>query len=273
MSLRFGVYGWVDKEIIEEVQNFEDLKMVDKVYFENSLAEQLKVKGHSLDEMTGDDGIDFVMSVGGDGTLLRLLDSIDIPVLGVNTGTLGFLTSTDIFDIKDALKKIDQGDYFVDKRMKLDVFLNGEKERECVNEVVVHSDKIAKLREIELIYGGKLIDRFRADGLIISTPTGSTSYGLSSGGPIVNPELDVFISVPIASFDLDAKPHVLPSDRSIEIRLPEREKTCLMVLDGQKECIVGQEDTIEVKKSDNRAKFIRFEDDFYERVKKKLVKR
>jgi len=272
MSLRFGVYGLADEDVIEEIKPLQDLAVVDEVYFENYLAERLGVKGHSLDEMI-EEGIDFVMSVGGDGTLLRLLQTIDIPALGVNTGTVGFLTSTEISDVKRALKKIDQGEYFVDKRMKLDVLLNGEKESECVNEMVVHSDKIAKLREIELIYGDKLIDRFRADGLIISTPTGSTSYGLSSGGPIVHPDLDVFISVPIASFDLDAKPHVLPSNRSVEIRLTEKEKTCLMVMDGQKECIVGKDDTIEVKKSDNRAKFIRFEDDFYEKVKKKLVKR
>ncbi|MFW6064522.1 MAG: NAD(+)/NADH kinase [Candidatus Natronoplasma sp.] len=272
MSLRFGVYGLVDEEVIEEIKPLQDHEVVEKVYFENPLAERLAVKSYSLDEMI-EEGIDFVMSVGGDGTLLRLLQIIDIPALGVNTGTVGFLTSTEISDVKRALEKIDQGEYFVDKRMKLDVLLNGKKESGCVNEMVVHSDKIAKLREIELIYGDKLIDRFRADGLIISTPTGSTSYGLSSGGPIVNPELDVFISVPIASFDLDAKPHVLPSNTSVEIRLTEEEKTCLMVMDGQKECIVGKDDTIEVKKSDNRAKFIRFEDDFYEKVKKKLVKR
>jgi len=272
MSLRFGVYGLVDDDLIEKIKSLQDLEVVDEVYFEKSLAERLGVKGHSLDEMI-DEEIDFVMSVGGDGTLLKLLQIIDIPALGVNTGTVGFLTSTEISEVKRALEKIDQGEYFVDKRMKLDVLLNGEKESECVNEVVVHSDKIAKLRKIELIYGDKLIDRFRADGLIISTPTGSTSYGLSSGGPIVNPELDVLISVPIASFDLDAKPHVLPSIRSVEIRLTEKEKTCLMVMDGQKECIVGKDDTIEVKKSEKRAKFIRFEDDFYEKVKKKLVKR
>ncbi len=272
MSLRFGVYGLVDKNIIEDIRDLKDLPIVDEIYFVNTMAEKLDVDGYSLDEILEKE-IDFVMSIGGDGTLLRLLQRIDLPALGVNTGTVGFLTTTEISDVQEALEKIDQNDYFVDKRMKLDVFLNGEKESECVNEMVVHSDKIAKLREIELIYGDKLIDRFRADGLIISTPTGSTSYGLSSGGPIVNPELDVFISVPIASFDLDAKPHVLPSGRSIEIRLPEKEKTCLMVMDGQKECIVGEEDKIEVKKSDSRAKFIRFEDDFYEKVKKKLVKR
>ncbi len=272
MSLRFGVYGLVDKGIIDELSRLEDLQMVDEVYFEKTLAEQLEVAGHSLEEMVEEE-IDFVMSVGGDGTLLRLLQIIDIPALGVNTGTVGFLTSTEISEVEDALEKIDRGDYFVDERMKLDVLLNGEKESECVNEMVVHSDKIAKLREIELIYGDKLIDRFRADGLIISTPTGSTSYSLSAGGPIVNPELDVFVSAPIASFDLDAKPHVLPSDRCVEIKLPEKEKTCLMVMDGQKECIVGKDDTIKVKKSDSRAKFIRFENDFYEKVKKKLVKR
>ncbi len=269
MSLRFGVYGLVDKETAKKVESLEELDIVDKIYFEHSLAENLNVKGLSLDDMKGK--IDFMMTVGGDGTLLKLLQNIDMPALGVNTGNVGFLTTTEVSEIKNALKRIDRDEYFLDKRMKLDVFLNGKKECECVNEMVVHSDKIAKLREIKLIYGDKMIDCFRADGVIISTPTGSTSYCLSSGGPIVNPKLDVYISVPIASFDLDAKPHVLPSDKPIEISLTERK--CLMVMDGQKERVVGHEDTIKVKKSDSRAKFIRFEDDFYEKVKKKLVKR
>ncbi|MBS3817683.1 MAG: NAD(+)/NADH kinase [Candidatus Thermoplasmatota archaeon] len=272
MSLRFGIYGLVDEELIEEIDSLEDHEVVDEVYFESSMADFLGVEGYSLQEMI-DNGIDFVMSIGGDGTLLRLMQRIDIPALGVNTGTVGFLTTIEISNVVEALEKIDRDDYFIEKRMKLDVILNGEKECDCVNEVVVHSDKIAKLRKIELRYGDKLLDSFRADGVIISTPTGSTSYAMSAGGPIVNPALDVFVSVPIASFDLDAKPHVLPSDKSVEIRLPEEEKTCLMVMDGQSECIVGQDDTIEVKKSDNRAKFISFEDDFYEKVKKKLVRR
>ena len=114
MSLRFGVYGLVDKKIIEELRDLKDLQIVDEMYFVDCLADKLNVEGYSLDEMIKKE-IDFVMSVGGDGTLLRLLQSTDIPALGVNTGTVGFLTTIEISDVQEALKKIDQDDYFVDK--------------------------------------------------------------------------------------------------------------------------------------------------------------
>ncbi len=272
MTLNFGVYGLGNEEIVENVNSLGDHPVVGNVYFEHSIADRLGVEGYSIDDMTDRD-IDFIMSVGGDGTLLRLMQKIDIPALGVNTGTLGFLTSVEISEVGKALEKIDRGDHFIDKRMKQDVLLNGEKKGECTNEAVIHSDKIAKLREIEIDYGDKRIDRFRGDGLIISTPTGSTSYAMSVGGPIINPTLDVFVSVPIASFDLEAKPHVLPTEEPVKINLMEKEKSCLMVLDGQKEFIVGNEDKIEIVKSESKAKFIRTEEDFYRRIRKKLVKR
>ncbi len=272
MTLSFGVYGLGKDEIVEEVATFGDYSVVDNIYYEHSIADKLDIEGYSIDEIE-DKEIDFIMSVGGDGTLLRLMQEVEIPALGVNTGTVGFLTSVEISNVKEALEKIDRDEHFIDERMKLDVILNGEKKGVCTNEAVVHSDKIAKLREIEIDYGDTCIDKFRGDGLIIATPTGSTSYAMSVGGPIINPQLDVFVSVPIASFDLEAKPHVLPTEKPIKIHLTEREKSCLLVLDGQKEFIVGQEDSIKIVKSESKAKFIRTEEDFYRRVQKKLVRR
>jgi len=272
VSLTFGVYGLAKPEVIEKLGSLLDHQVVEEIYFEHSLAKQMGVESYTLNEMKDHD-IDFVISIGGDGTLLKLMQEVDVPAFGVNTGTVGFLTTSEIEGLKRALERIDEGDYFLDHRMKVDVFLNGDKKGECVNEVVVHSDKIAKLRKIEVLHDGVEIDRFRGDGVIIATPTGSTSYALSAGGPIINPGIDVLMSVPIASFDLDAKPHVLPADGPVEIELLDEEKTCLMVMDGQKECIVDHDDLIEVEKSDKTARFIRFEDDFYSKVKKKLVKR
>lgn len=272
MSLTFGVFGLVDEEIAKKMRNLEDHEVVEEIYFERSIGEKIGVESYTLEEIKDFD-IDFIMSVGGDGTLLKLMQDVDKPALGVNTGTVGFLTTVEIHDLEYSLERIDEGDYFIDKRMKLDVFLNGEKEGECLNEVVVHSDKIAKLREIQMIHQDVEVDRFRGDGVIIATPTGSTSYALSCGGPIINPGLDVILSVPIASFDLDAKPHVLPADAPMKIELKDEEKTCLMVMDGQTECMVDREDEIEIKKSDSIAQLISFDHDFYNKVKKKLVKR
>lgn len=272
MSLRFAVYGLPDKDYLEKIASLRELDMVEEIYYEEKIAEKIGCEGCSIEKFNEED-LDFVMCVGGDGTILRLMQFVDKPVLGVNTGTLGFLTTIEISKVEYALNKIEQNDYFVDRRMKLDIFLNGEKCGECLNEVVIHSDKVAKLREIKIIQGQTEVDHFRGDGIIISTPTGSTSYSLSSGGPIVDPQLDVFLSVPIASFDLDAKPYVLPSERSIKVDMKNEDKACLMVLDGQGEFKVESTDDIEVRKSKSKAEFIRFERDFHERVKKKLVSR
>ncbi len=272
MSLKIGVYGLPGKEHFEQIASLDRFEEVEYVLYEESLAQRLGYEGYSLEEIDKKD-IDFIMSIGGDGTILRIMQTINSPVLGVNTGTLGFLTSVEISKIESALQKIDSKDYFIDKRIKLDVLMNGEKCGECLNEVVVHSDKIAKLRDISVLQDGYEIDRFRGDGVIIATPTGSTSYALSSGGPIVKPELDLFLSVPVASFDLDAKPYVLPAGPPIEIKLMDEDKSCQMVLDGQVEFMLDSSDKIEVRKSKNKSKFIRFERDFHKKVKKKLVSR
>ncbi len=269
MSLRFGVYGLVDEEQVEMLRSLGDHDSVERVYHEKTIAESMSCKGYALEDILDKD-IDFIMSIGGDGTLLRLMQHTDLPALGVNTGTVGFLTNLEISDVDDALKKIDHGDHFIDERFKLDVMVKGEKIGECTNEVVVHSDKVAKLREMEIYYGDKLMDKFRADGLIIATPPGSTCYAMSAGGPIVNPNLDVFIVVPITPFDMATKPHVVPVDEPVIVKLKEEGKSGLVVLDGQEEHRIEKDDEVEARPSKNRAKLISFEDNFYDKIKEKL---
>ncbi len=272
MSLKFAVYGLLPEEYAEKIDSLGSHPAVDEIYFENAMAEDLEVDGYSLDEILEKD-IDFIMTIGGDGTLLRLMQHTDTPALGVNTGTVGFLTSIEISEIDEALEKIDKDDYFIDERFKLEVRLNGEKMGECTNEAVIHSDKIAKLREIESYYGENKIESFRADGLIISTPTGSTCYSMSVGGPIVNPDLQVFVVVPISPFDIATKPHIVPTEKPMKVHLEEEKKSCLVVLDGQKDFVLSPDDELEVWPSKTKARFIRFEENFYDKIKEKLVSR
>ena len=260
----------VEEKYLSVLKDLEDHPEVGNVYYHKNLADELGKESYDIDEFLSKD-FDFIMSVGGDGTILKLLQKTDEPILGVNTGTVGFLTSVEISDLDDALHKIYEGDYYIDERIKLDVILNGEKVGECSNEAVVHTDKIAKIRGFEVWHGDQKVDKFRSDGLIISTPTGSTCYAMSAGGPIVNPYVEAFVIVPISPYELATKPYVVPVDKDIKVNLTEEDKSGLMVLDGQKEFLVDEQDDLVFKLSNNKAKFISFENDFYERIKKKLV--
>ncbi|MFP3871723.1 MAG: NAD(+)/NADH kinase [Candidatus Natronoplasma sp.] len=270
MGLKIGVYGKADLDHIEEIRSLRTHPSIERVYYEEVIAEDLGCEGYPLNEMIEKE-IDFIMSIGGDGTLLRLMQYTNLPALGVNTGTVGFLTNIEISEVDGALKKIDDGDHFIDERSKLDVMLNEEKIGECTNEVVIHSDKVAKLREMEVYYGSNLIDKFRADGVIIATPTGSTCYAMSAGGPIVNPKLDLFVIVPLSPFDMATKPHIVPTDEPVKVKLTEEDKAGLVVLDGQKTEPFSKKDELEIRPSDDRAKLISFEDNFYDKIKEKLV--
>ncbi len=266
-----GVYGSeLTKDAIEVLRTIDEHPLVEEVMYHKNIANKLEKDGSSMDEITSA-GVDFIMVVGGDGTILRLLQNVDERILGVNIGRVGFLTSIDLNDLDSALESYHQGDYYVDERIKLKSILNGEEIVECTNEAVVHTDKVAKIREFEVLQGGSMIDRFRADGVIVATPTGSTCYSMSSGGPILHPAVEAFVVVPISPYKLATKPYVVPVDQEIKVVLTEEDKPCLLVLDGQKEITVGHEDELKFTLGDSCARFIVFDKDFYTRVQKKLV--
>ncbi len=271
MSLDFGIYGSGHKEdVLDIIRSLDSHPTAGRLIYHEKLAKELGRKGHSLEEMQ-EANLDFMMTIGGDGTILRLLQGSDFNILGINTGRVGFLTAVELSELDDALERMDSGDYFIDERIKLKTILNGEEIGESTNEVVVHTNRVAKIRSFEVFHGDMLVDRFRADGVIVATSTGSTCYSMSAGGPIVDPKVDAFVIVPLSPYKLATKPYVVPIDDEIRINLIEEGKTCLMVLDGQKECPVDDTDDLIFKKGDRTAKFIRFEQDFYKRIRKKLV--
>jgi len=186
------------------------------------------------------DEADLVVVLGGDGTILstaRLLGKREVPVLGINYGSLGYLTEFRIEEMFSALEKVLQGDYEIDKRSMLTVENETSAGKEFIgrvlNDVVVNKSVLARIIEIEVSFDSFFVNRFRADGLIVSTPTGSTAYNLSAGGPIIYPSVDAIVITPICPFTLTNRPIVIPDSSHVKLRLIDDSSGAMFTLDGQ----------------------------------------
>ena len=228
---------------------------------EDKTARLIGVDGVPLDKID----VDIIITLGGDGTILLALQRARGKILGVNMGVLGFLSEIEPNNIWSAIENIENGNYVIDKRMKIAVYYEDKRLYDCVNEVVIHTSEIAKLRNYSIYFNGELMDKIRADGVIISTPTGSTSYALSAGGPVVHPNIDGFVVVPIAPFQYTIRTAVLPVG-TIEVET-HGQRNNLLVLDGQQYVEIGPDSKIKIKKSESAAEFIRFNASFFERIK------
>ncbi len=174
---------------------------------------------------------DLIIAIGGDGTLLsaaRNFGSHKIPVLGINLGNLGFLTDIPPADLTYALNKIMQGNFVEDKRVFLEANIEGKKDTyKALNEIVLHSGSIAQLIEYELFIDDEFVYRQRADGLIISTPTGSTAYNLSGNGPILSPEVKAITLLPMFPHSLNARTLITSEDKRIKLKVSGKSKAYL----------------------------------------------
>ncbi|MCW7074288.1 MAG: NAD(+)/NADH kinase [Candidatus Methanospirare jalkutatii] len=195
-------------------------------------ARKLNVKGTKIEDM---DDANLIICVGGDGTILRTLHFLrqSIPILGVNMGGLGFLTEVQPSDVFGVLEKILAGNYEVEEEERLSVSIS-TKERIpfAMNEAVVITSKPGKMLHFAILINGEEFERLRADGVIFATPTGSTAYAMSAGGPIVDTSVKAMIVVPIAPFKLSARPLVLDIEKKVSVELLS-EKDALLVIDGQ----------------------------------------
>jgi NAD+ kinase len=197
---------------------------------------------------------DLVVVVGGDGTLLhaaRLLAEHGVPLVGINLGRLGFLADVSPCDIEAALDPILAGEYQSDRRAMLNVRVIAEDGRErqhpALNDVVIHKWNTARMIELEMDIDGLFVSAQRSDGLIISTPTGSTAYALSGGGPLVDPALDAILLVPICPHDLSNRPLVVPGDRRIQVRVRDLDQGHVKVTcDGQVDLQLPPRASVEV---------------------------
>jgi len=217
----------------------------------------------------GGEDFDAMITVGGDGTILWALQQYDFPVIGVNIGKVGFMAEVRPDDIDAAVARVLAGDYTVEERTRLKVVLNDERLPDCLNELVVYTADIAKLRDYWIDIEGFGTIEVRADAVIVATATGSTSYSLSAGGPILHPKVAGFVIQSLAPFKLNNRPIVVPPTSTIRIRLTRR-KTCKLVLDGQMEKVVTEEDVITCTHSERPARFIRLDPEFHTRVAERL---
>ena len=232
----------------------------------------LDINFNQLSENIFDIDCDMALILGGDGTLLRAQGKMnpDIPIFGINMGTVGFLTEIEAKYTFEALDEILKGNYYKEKRTRL-VVSHENHRYTAMNEVVVMTDKTAKMLHFEIRVDGEIIEEVRADGLIVSTPSGSTAYAMSAGGPIVDPKVEGFIIIPICPYKLGVRPFVVSDNSEITVKLLKKGKSAVFVMDGQINEEAEYEEEIKFKKYDKDAYFIRTSTKyFYEKVKDKL---
>jgi NAD+ kinase len=215
--------------------------------------------GCAVETLEHDDlaaSVDMIVVLGGDGTMIataRLLDNRDVPVVGVNYGNLGYLTEVRVEEMTDALAAILEGDYHLDRRLMLAAELHRGAERllrnRVLNDVVISKSALARIIEIETWFNGQFVNCFRADGLIVSTPTGSTAYNLSAGGPVVYPSMNAIVITPICPHTLSNRPLVVPDDAEIELVLKTPQEEVALTLDGQVGYRMEMGDRIIISKS------------------------
>ena len=217
--------------------------------------------------------VDVLLALGGDGSLLYVLHRTDCPVLGINTGTVGFLTEVDPeYDTLDgALERVVRGAYICEDRMKLATRVGDRNLPDAVNEVVVHTGQVARMRTFEVAIDGKPLGRLRADGIILATPTGSTSYALSTGGPILDPAVDAIVLTAIAPYSAGLRPMVVAPLREISVRPVEEDRETVVVVDGHREERLPRGTHVVCYRSARRARLIRFSSHFFQRLQAKSL--
>ncbi len=260
-------------------QLYDDLhKMSMHIQMDSYIAEVLQQKPLSLRQLLHSD---FIITLGGDGTILRLarhLQDQDTKVIGVNLGKVGFLTELNQSNYLPGIQKILQGDYSIDQRALLHIELYRQKKLIksflALNEVAINQGLKARIRKLQLKTGQKLIHNFEVDGLIISTPTGSTGHSLSAGGSIVSPNLEAFLITPICPLSLANRPLILADDRKLSITVSTKrdpDSPIGLTLDGQVSQSLKQNDKIVIQKSALQLNLIRTEPyNFFRHLRSKL---
>jgi len=238
-----------------------------EVMLEKEIALSVGQTGMALADMDAD----LLLAVGGDGTILRALQVSSAVLLGINSGSFGFLAEIVAEEVDTFVPRALRGDYRLEQRMRVKTTVDGRRQPDSLNEAVIHTAQVAKIRSFEVLVDGVTAERFRADGVIVATPTGSTSYAMSTGGPLVDPRMDAIIVTAIAPFKPSFHPFVFPAASEVRVRVT-KPKECTLVLDGQREVpLTGSED-LTFTKSEAPAKFVRFRDDFYRRVSEKFAR-
>jgi NAD+ kinase len=216
---------------------------------------------------------DFIITIGGDGTILRTSISVskpEPPILAINMGIRGFLTEVEPKNACGAVEKILKGDFKIEKCTKLSISIGDEALPDSLNDVVISAGEPSKIFYAQISKNGKPILRCQADGLIMATQTGSTGYSLSAGGPVLDREVDAFVLTPICSLTILGS-LVFPTDTNITFNIIRPKETLVLIDGNYRRIINSQKRAINVTKSKNVTSFIRFESDFYDRLRNRLL--
>lgn len=222
--------------------------------------------------------MNFIVSLGGDGTILSTLRAIEgskVPILGVNIGHLGFLTSVEISELRRAIKHINDGEFCIETRDMLECeveFKNEKKIFNVLNDVVVTKGTLSKIINFDISINGNLYNNFTADGVIVSTSTGSTAYSLSAGGPIIYPSLCAIAITPICPLELTAKAIILDNKSEIYIHMSKKDESAFLSLDGQKIIELNEIDIVKIRSSKWKCNLIRLNDyDYFDILRRKII--
>lgn len=264
---KYGIYANTSlSKAVDYTQQVMDALKGHEFEVDSQIAEVMGIKGVPLKEMEAD----IIIVVGGDGTLLRVLQQTDAMVIGINGGSVGFLAEIDRDHIKDGIDRLLREDYTIETRFKISSWYNGEYLEDSVNEALIHTSSVAKIRHYKIYVDDVLACEMRSDGVIISTPTGSTCYAMSLGAPYMDPHVNALMVVPMAAYKSTSRAFVVPASSKITVE-SVLDKDCVIVLDGQREIPMAGRSKVDFMLSEKSAKFIRFDMDFFSRVREKLV--
>jgi NAD+ kinase len=246
------------------------------VSFEHDL---LYAAGDGARTLRADDELDALITLGGDGTLLRgarFLAGRQVPILGVNLGRLGFLTACGATEVDDAIRRLATGDYESERRMALEAWtgdgLHGPQKRwTALNDVVLHKGGFARVLQLRVVADGAFVARYSADGVVVSTPTGSTAYNLSAGGPVVVPTVESILLTPVSPHTLAMRPLVLPPTSELELQAVDGPDELLVTVDGQVGTTFAAGQTLHVRRAPAHVLVVRLPgSSFYGRLRQKL---
>jgi len=212
---------------------------------------------------------DIIISSGGDGTILSTVRRQGVnlkPILGIHIGSFGFLAQSTESDMADKIKKIIDGEFHIEKRMMLKVsIISGNKElkHNALNDIIIHQGESIRLLKCKVKVNEVYLNTYTSDGLIFASPTGSTAYSLSSGGPIISPDMKAIILTPICPQSLSARPIIFSDNNTISIEFESDSKGMILAVDGQVRIPIEKADTINIKKSKNKANIIQFNESNY----------
>lgn len=280
---RLGIFPNMNKEKVREaLPDFVALCRKEGLVplLPKELCDEYACEGYDIDNVDALQSLDFAVSLGGDGTLLKMaryLVPFGIPAFGVNFGKLGFLAEIEAHGLQKAIAKLGQGHYILEGRSLLQAKVMQHDKclatAHALNDLVLAKGAFSKLAHLTMYINGKPSGRYAADGIIVSTATGSTGYSLSAGGPLVQPELDISVITPVCAHSLTARALVIPNSEVIELKAVPGSEEMTLSADGENISPVSEDTYIKIEKSPYKMHFIRLTSrDYYQTWQQKLMR-